>query len=75
MGAPAHRLLNSPSGTLASRARRAVFARTVVARCPRPEVGVEEPRFVCQQDRLDAIAEVELLQYVGDVVLTVVSLI
>ena len=45
--------------------RRARLGRP--ARLPRAALGVEQPRLVREHDRLDAVAQVELLQHVGDV--------
>jgi hypothetical protein len=50
-----------PGGALASRA--------LVASARRPHVSVEESRLVREHDCLDAVAEVELLEDVGDVCL------
>src|SRR5436309_3277099 len=44
-------------------------SRALVASARRPHVSVEESRLVREHDNLDAVAEVELLEDVGDVCL------
>src|SRR6266508_1408879 len=69
--APARLFLNASSpcerdiGTSKLRERSA--SRPLVAIAWRSRVSVEKPRLVGKHHRLDAVAEVELLEYVGDV--------